>query len=118
MILSITEIAGFDKELLPKEEQDDIVVFDNNTKLDSDVASLLTLNGDVIDLSILPDRQYATNMQSLAYELAAYLDLELKDLPEFRAKYSSKEEIKLTLGKRATGLAATKIVTGKGETPQ
>jgi phenylalanyl-tRNA synthetase beta subunit len=118
MILSITEIGGFAKELLPKEERHDIVVFDENTSFNDDVATKLTLDGLVIDVSILPDRQYASNLQSLAIELAAYLDLELNDLPEFRARYEGETDATLELGEKATGLIATKIEVGEGETPQ
>jgi phenylalanyl-tRNA synthetase beta subunit len=119
MILSISEVGGFGKEVLPKEEQKDIVVLPEGTDLESDPAKELTLDGYVIDLSILPDRQYATNMQSLAYELAAYLDLELNELPESRANLSEELHATAELGEKATGLAVSKITLKEGgSTPQ
>ena len=119
MILSITEIGGFSKDLLPGEEQHDIVVLDKDTPFDANITELLGLDGDVIEISILPDRQYASNIKTLALELSVYLGLELKDDIDLSYTSEGKEQIELELGENAVALSATKIELKEGgKTPQ
>ncbi len=80
MVLSISEIAGVDKRVIEKEEQKNIFVFNN--EIEDSISKELSLDGEVLDLSILPDRKYANNYLMLAKELAVITDKEFK-LPKY-----------------------------------
>ena len=71
MIVSIAEILGVDKSIIEKPEVENIFVFPENTDLSKNPVELLELDKDVIDLSILPDRQYAASYFTMAREVSA-----------------------------------------------
>ncbi len=109
MILSIGEIAGVSKDLIEDEEAGNIVVFPEGTPLDADPVKLLELEGDVFDLSILPDRQYAANYFAMARDIATYTD------KEFNFSIDQVERVeetnsKITLGELANSVYATDVV--------
>ncbi len=125
MILSISELGGFDKKIIEESEKENIFAFnENNIDFDfkNDPTFSLGLNDYIFDLSILPDRFYALNYKTLAIELGAYLNkknfniicpsnLEIK-------KINNDEKIDLTLGKNAVNLTAFNAkLTNKGKTP-
>ncbi|BDU67554.1 MAG: phenylalanine--tRNA ligase beta subunit [Candidatus Tyloplasma litorale] len=112
MILSIGEIAGLDKKVIEDDAKEDIFVFPENTKLDSNIIELLELTGDVVDLSILPDRQYAASYFTMAREIAGHLNQELsfqiKDIER-----ESETQTNLVLGKDAHSLHVTNVLLNR-----
>lgn len=60
-------------------ESDGILVLDQQTPLGSDVALLLGLRDEVLDIAVTPDRGYALSMRGMARETATALGLELQD---------------------------------------
>jgi phenylalanyl-tRNA synthetase beta chain len=114
MVLSISEIGGFNNSLVEDVESDNIVVFETATDKD-DVAKILYLDGYVIDLSILPDRQYASNYITLAREIAVLKDLEVV-LPTYDTK-GDEIEFDLELIKYAKGIGASNVTVKDSKTP-
>ncbi len=109
MILSIGEIAGISKDLIEDDEAGNIVVFPEWTSLDADPVKLLGLEGDVFDLSILPDRQYAANYFAMARDIATYIDREFNfSIDQVERNGETKSTI--TLGELANSLYATDVV--------
>ncbi len=113
MILSIGEITGTSKELIEDDEKGNILVFPEDTSLTEDPIKLLGLSGDVIDLSILPDRQYAASYFAMAREVAAYIG------EEFNWSIDEVERVgetnsKVTLGELANSIYATNVVLKEG----
>ncbi|RKX66920.1 MAG: hypothetical protein DRP42_01970 [Tenericutes bacterium] len=87
MILSITEVGGFSKDLLSIEEQNNIIVMDSSVDLTNDVVSTLGFEGDVIEIDILPDRKYAESYMMIARELSALHGETLKANSTVDTKY-------------------------------
>ena len=111
MILSISEIGNFDPKLVDDKTKEEIVVFQEDVNTKSDPASLVDMDTDIFDLSILPDRQYALNYLNMAKEMAAFMHVEfnipeiklnptLLEIPKINSKYDScfGAKIKLTEG--------------------
>ncbi len=112
MILSISEIAGVNKNLIEDDEAGNIVVFPEGTSLNEDPVKLLGLDGDVIDLSILTDRQYAANYFAMARDIAAYTGKEFNwSIDEVERVGSINSTI--TLGELANSVYATDVVINK-----
>ncbi len=113
MIVSISEITGVSKELIEDSEAGNIVVFPEDTDLSQDPVKLLGLEGDVIDLSILPDRQYAASYYAMAREVATYTDQEFKfEINEVERTISN--DSKVILGSEANSIYATNVVLKEG----
>ncbi len=109
MILSISEITGLSKDIVEDSEKGNIVVFPEGTDLNSDVLDVLNLKGDVFDLSILPDRQYAASYYAMAREVATYIGEEFKfDIKEVERTLTN--ESKVILGEEANSLFATNVI--------
>lgn len=112
MILSIGEIAGVSKNLIEDEEAGNITVFPENTSLDQDPIKLLGLDGDVIDLSILTDRQYAANYFAMARDVAAFTGKEFNfDIEEVERDGETNSTVEL--GSLANSVFATNVVINK-----
>lgn len=112
MILSISEIMGISKLLIEDSEEHNIFVFPENTDLESDVVKLLELDWDVFDLSILPDRQYASSYFAMAREIAAYIERDFNwTISEVERKYETKAKIEL--GSFAEAVFVTNAVLNK-----
>ncbi len=109
MILSIGEIAGISKELIEDDEAGNIVVFPEGTPLDADPVELLGLTGDVFDLSILPDRQYAANYFAMARDIATYTNKEFNFSIE-QVERIGETNSTITLGELANSVYATDVV--------
>lgn len=115
MILSYSEIGGFDKSFIAKKDRKEIVVFNDENDLNFDPISRLSLDGYVIEISILPDRQYANNFKTIAKELSVYLDLDFED--EI-IEIETIENRDLELKNNATALAFSKIkISNNGIVP-
>ncbi len=117
MIVSMGEITGVSKDLIEDEEAGNIVVFPEGTDLNEDPIKLLGLEGDVVDLSILPDRQYAANYYALARDVATFIgkdiDWEIEEVERVGETSATVE-----LGELANSIYATDVeINPEAKTP-
>ncbi|MBJ6363874.1 phenylalanine--tRNA ligase subunit beta [Paenibacillus sp. GCM10012307] len=87
MICSAKEL-GINDKLLPKEQQDGILVLPQGLKLGTPIADVLGLDDEILDLDLTPNRSDALSMLGVAYEIAALTGGSVK-LPEFQIPASS-----------------------------
>lgn len=80
MICSAKEL-GINEKLLPKEQQDGILVLPSHLELGTPITEVLELNDYVLELDLTPNRSDALSMLGVAYEVAALTGREIK-LPE------------------------------------
>ncbi|MFD3257709.1 phenylalanine--tRNA ligase subunit beta [Paenibacillus lentus] len=80
MICSAKEL-GLNDKLLPKEQQEGILVLPEGTEIGTPIAQLLGLDDKVLDFDLTPNRSDCLSMLGAAYEVAAILGREIK-LPE------------------------------------
>ncbi|NOQ50559.1 MAG: hypothetical protein GQ557_02740 [Mycoplasmataceae bacterium] len=123
MILSVSELGNFNPNLVEEEEKDNIHIFDDKQDLTLDPVEVLELRDVVFDLTILPDRQYASSYREIAREMAAYLEVEFgnvnipflpKDLDE-----NEYEEPKIILKENAFRVNVVHAeLTNNGKTKQ
>ncbi len=106
MVVSISEILGVDKKIIESPENNSIVTFPKDTNLKQDVNLLLEIDKDIIDLDILPDRQYAANYYSMAREVAAYLDKKY-EWPINKIDTKDTTNIEIELGNEANAIFVT-----------
>ncbi|AWB43942.1 phenylalanine--tRNA ligase subunit beta [Paenibacillus sp. CAA11] len=85
MICSAKEL-GLNDKLLPKEQQEGILVLAEETVIGTPIEEILGLNNKVLDFDLTPNRSDCLSMIGAAYEVAAILGREVK-LP------SPKEEL-------------------------
>ncbi len=113
MIVSIAEITGVSKDIIEEPERENIVVFPEGTDLNANPVDLLGLSGDVIDLSILPDRQYAANYYAMAREVATYTGQEFKfDINEVERTLENNSTVEL--GSEANSVYVTNVNINEG----
>lgn len=84
MICSAKEL-GLNDKLLPKEQQEGILVLPGDSKVGTSIALLLKLDDQVLDFDLTPNRSDCLSMLGAAYEVAAILGREIK-LPEPESK--------------------------------
>ncbi|GAB7388394.1 phenylalanine--tRNA ligase subunit beta [Bacillaceae bacterium] len=77
MICSAKEL-GINDRLLPKEQQEGILVLPEEATVGEDVVPLLGLDDTVLELGLTPNRADCLSMIGVAYEVAAILGRELK----------------------------------------
>ncbi|MFD1395398.1 phenylalanine--tRNA ligase subunit beta [Kroppenstedtia eburnea] len=80
MICSAQEL-GLPEKLLPKEQQDGILVLSQGTEVGEDAKKLLGLDDVVLELDLTPNRSDCLSMWGIAYEVGALLDREVR-LPQ------------------------------------
>ncbi|SFS72661.1 phenylalanine--tRNA ligase subunit beta [Marininema halotolerans] len=80
MICSAKEL-GLPEKLLPKEQQEGILVLPDEAGIGTDVKEILGLNDHVLELDLTPNRSDCLSMTGVAYEVAALLDREVS-LPQ------------------------------------
>lgn len=73
MICALDEI-GFSKDVVPKEWEDGIYVFDDSVPVGEDVYSYLGMDDDVIDLDVTPNRGDMLSVLGTVHDLAAIYD--------------------------------------------
>lgn len=76
MICSAKEL-GMNDRLLPKEIQEGILVLPEDTPVGTDILDLLSLNDQVLELDLTPNRSDCLSMRGMAYEVAAILGTEV-----------------------------------------
>lgn len=99
MICSAKEL-GLNDKLLPKDQQEGILVLPEDSRVGTDILALLALNDEVLDFDLTPNRADCLSMIGAAYEVSAILGRELA-LPE-----PEKELVE------AGGAAADKLTVG------
>lgn len=80
MICSGQEL-GLNVKLLPKDQQDGILVLSDQTVVGTDIKEVLGLDDTVLELDLTPNRADCLSMIGVAYEVAALLDRPVR-LPE------------------------------------
>ncbi|MFD0961371.1 phenylalanine--tRNA ligase subunit beta [Paenibacillus chungangensis] len=80
MICSAKEL-GMNDKLLPKEQQEGILVLPEATVIGTPIEAVLGLNDEVLELDLTPNRSDCLSMIGTAYEVAALTGREVK-LPE------------------------------------
>ncbi|WP_373229084.1 phenylalanine--tRNA ligase subunit beta [Cohnella sp.] len=80
MICSAREL-GINDKLLPKEQQEGILVLPADTAIGRDILDVLALNDSILELDLTPNRSDCLSMLGVAYEVAALTGhpLELPD---------------------------------------
>lgn len=80
MICSAKEL-GLNDKLLPKEQQEGILVLPSSLELGTPIEQVLELDDEVLELDLTPNRSDALSMLGVAYEVAALTGREVK-LPQ------------------------------------
>jgi phenylalanyl-tRNA synthetase beta chain len=70
MICSAREL-GLNDKLLPKEQQEGILVLPADTEIGRDILEVLALNDYILELDLTPNRSDCLSMLGVAYEVAA-----------------------------------------------
>lgn len=84
MICSAKEL-GLNDKLLPKEQQEGILVLPEDSKIGSPIGKLLHLDDQVLDFDLTPNRSDCLSMLGAAYEVGAILGRDVK-LPHAEQK--------------------------------
>lgn len=87
MICSAKEL-GLNDKLLPKEQQEGILVLPEETPVGESILDVLAINDEVLDLDLTPNRSDCLSMLGAAYEIGAILGREVK-LPDAEAGLES-----------------------------
>lgn len=90
MICSAKEL-GINDKLLPKEQQEGILVLPADTEVGTDVITLLALDDQVLDFDLTPNRADCLSMLGAAYEVSAILEREIM-LPQPEKELIEKNE--------------------------
>ncbi|MDF2725036.1 MAG: phenylalanine--tRNA ligase subunit beta, partial [Paenibacillus sp.] len=80
MICSAKEL-GMNEKLLPKDQQDGILVLPDDTQIGQSILDVLGLDDEVMELDLTPNRSDCLSMIGTAYEIAAILGRNVR-LPE------------------------------------
>ncbi|WP_239614886.1 phenylalanine--tRNA ligase subunit beta [Cohnella mopanensis] len=80
MICSAREL-GINDKLLPKEQQEGILILPADTEIGRDILDVLALNDSILELDLTPNRSDCLSMLGVAYEVAALTGRPL-NLPE------------------------------------
>ncbi|MHA6485309.1 phenylalanine--tRNA ligase subunit beta [Paenibacillus sp. strain BS8-2] len=80
MICSAKEL-GLNEKLLPKEQQEGILVLPETTRIGSPITTVLGIDDEVLELDLTPNRSDCLSMLGVAYEVGALTGREVK-LPD------------------------------------
>ncbi|MBD3920114.1 phenylalanine--tRNA ligase subunit beta [Paenibacillus sp. PR3] len=93
MICSAKEL-GLNEKLLPKEQQEGILVLPAETPIGQPIGKTLAIDDEVLELDLTPNRSDCLSMLGAAYEVAALTGREIKlpktaimDSPELASSY-------------------------------
>ncbi|MDQ0191954.1 phenylalanine--tRNA ligase subunit beta [Paenibacillus wynnii] len=84
MICSAKEL-GMNDKLLPKEQQEGILVLPEDTEIGRDIMKVLGLDDEILEFDLTPNRSDCLSMIGAAYEVSAILGRELS-LPDPEAE--------------------------------
>ncbi|MDQ6423014.1 phenylalanine--tRNA ligase subunit beta [Paenibacillus sp. LHD-117] len=82
MICSAKEL-GLNDKLLPKEQQEGILVLPESTRIGAPIGDVLGIDDEVLELDLTPNRSDCLSMLGVAYEVGALTGREVK-LPDNR----------------------------------
>lgn len=91
MICSAKEL-GMNDRLLPKEIQEGILVLPESAEAGRDILDVLSLNDEVLELDLTPNRSDCLSMLGVAYEIATLLGREVK-LPHVQEGLRESESV-------------------------
>ncbi|MBU5442803.1 phenylalanine--tRNA ligase subunit beta [Paenibacillus sp. MSJ-34] len=124
MICSAKEL-GMNDKLLPKEQQEGILVLPDNTEIGASIIDVLALGDDVLELDLTPNRSDCLSMIGVAYEVGAILgrDVKLpqpdKDMTESPVRASDRVRVTITAREQCSRYTARYIAGVKiGPSPQ
>ncbi|BBH24916.1 phenylalanine--tRNA ligase beta subunit [Paenibacillus baekrokdamisoli] len=89
MICSAKEL-GINEKLLPKEQQEGILVLPEGTPIGKSILDVLAIEDEVLELDLTPNRSDCLSMLGVAYEVGALTGRTVK-LPENRVSDSSEQ---------------------------
>ncbi|WEK55199.1 MAG: phenylalanine--tRNA ligase subunit beta [Candidatus Cohnella colombiensis] len=103
MICSAREL-GINDKLLPKEQQEGILVLPADVELGRDIMDVLALDDSILELDLTPNRSDCLSMLGVAYEVAALTGRPLK-LPDpskdiYATSENIKDKVSVTIGAR------------------
>lgn len=87
MICSAKEL-GLNEKLLPKDQQEGILVLPASTPIGTPIADVLGLNDEVLELDLTPNRSDALSMLGVAYEIGALTGRQVR-VPEPAINHSA-----------------------------
>lgn len=89
MICSAKEL-GINDKMLPKEQQEGILVLPESTPIGKPIADVLGINDEVLELDLTPNRSDCLSMLGVAYEIGALTGREVK-LPEASINHTTEK---------------------------
>ncbi|NIK76134.1 phenylalanyl-tRNA synthetase beta chain [Paenibacillus castaneae] len=87
MICSAKEL-GLDEKMLPKDQQEGILVLPASTKIGTPIVEVLGIDDEVLELDLTPNRSDCLSMIGVAYEIGALTGREVR-LPNATINHSS-----------------------------
>ncbi|QYR22919.1 phenylalanine--tRNA ligase subunit beta [Paenibacillus sp. sptzw28] len=89
MICSAKEL-GLNEKLLPKEQQEGILVLPEGTPVGESILNVLAIDDEVLELDLTPNRSDCLSMLGVAYEVGALTGRQVK-LPDNRVSDSAEQ---------------------------
>ena len=110
MICSIAEL-GLDARLLKEEDKAGIHVLDDEAPIGEEALSYMGLKDVILEIGLTPNRSDCMAMTSLAYEVAAVLNRQVK-LPEVKKYNELESDIKVVVETDLCPFFGAKLVKG------
>ena len=110
MICSIAEL-GIDQRLLREEDKAGIHVLDDNAPVGQDALEYMGYQDTVLEIGLTPNRADCMAMTSLAYEVGALLNRQVK-LPEYVEMDEKESEITVAVETELCPFFGAKLVKG------
>jgi len=79
MLCSLKEL-GYEDNIIPKEAKDGIFIIEDDVNIGVDIVEVLSLDDEVIEFEITPNRPDCLSIYGMARETAATFDADLKDI--------------------------------------
>lgn len=111
MICSAKEL-GMNDKLLPKEQQEGILVLPSEEQVGTDILEVLSLSDEVMELDLTPNRSDCLSMLGVAFEIGAILGREVKlpnpeaNLVETKTTVKNDVQVKIEAGDLCAHYAA------------
>ncbi|MBC7087687.1 MAG: phenylalanine--tRNA ligase subunit beta [Tissierellales bacterium] len=79
MLCSLKEL-GYEDNVIPKEAKDGIFIIDDNVNIGENIVDVLSLDDEIIEFEITPNRPDCLSIYGMARETSATFNLELKKI--------------------------------------
>lgn len=116
MICSAKEL-GMNDKLLPKSQQEGILVLPEDSKIGDDAIACLGLDDVILELGLTPNRSDCLSMLGIAYEVGAIFDREVQlpslDVPEQGGPIEGNVRVSISAGEHCTNYSARLITNIK-----